>query len=184
MTENKILSPDSSQMACRKKYGNQKAWAWHCVVPPAIGRTAGPRLMTHASARIRQSSSHSRLLSAAGLPRRPTTHTMESLSSGSPHVTSQAGREAQVTLPLLARSTRWPVSTYLPTAAKPTTGPKVLVSSAGSGKDARAALRLPGHGRRSRRGPVCPWGLKRQAGPPDATERRATPRTPPGPACL
>jgi len=96
-------------------------------VQPASGRTARPRLMTHASARIRQSSCHSRLLSAAGLPRRPTTHTVESLSTGSPHITSQAGLEAQVTSPVLARVTTWPLSTYLPKAAKPTTGQRVLI---------------------------------------------------------
>ena len=89
--------------------------------------------MTHASARIRQSSCHSRLRSAAGLPRPPTTHTMASLSSGSPHVTSQAGREAQVTSPVLARATTRPVPTYLPKAAKPTTGPKVPVSLPAAG---------------------------------------------------
>src|SRR5215469_13175373 len=102
--------------------------------------------MTHASARIRQSSCHSRLLAAAGLPRRPTTHTMGSLSSGSPHVTSQAGLEAQVTSALLARATTWPVSTYLPNAAEPTTGPKVLVHL--------AAVRPPGQPRRPRAGPA------------------------------
>jgi hypothetical protein len=84
-----------------------------------LGRTARPRLMTHASARIRQSSCHSRLLSAAGLPRRPTTPAMESLSSGSPHVTK---------------------------AAKPTTGPKVLVHLPAAGSPGQ--LRRPGAGPR------------------------------------
>jgi hypothetical protein len=64
--------------------------------------------MTHASARMRPSWCRSRLLSAAGLPRRPTTQTMESLSSGSPHVTSQAGLEAQVTSSLLATAATCP----------------------------------------------------------------------------
>src|SRR5215467_3320933 len=100
--------------------------------------------MTHASARRRQSSCHSRLPSAAGLPRRPTTHTMASLSSGSPHVTSQAGLEAQVTSSVLATATTWPVPAYLPRAAKPTTGPKVLVHLAAAGPPRQ--LRRPGAG--------------------------------------
>jgi hypothetical protein len=129
-------------------------------VQPPLGRTARPRLMTHASARIHQSSCHSRLLSAAGLPRRPTTHTMESLSSGSPHLTSQAGLVAQVTSPWPARATAWPVSTYLPTqgAAKPThraTGPG---SSAGSRPTGPASPPRPAAECSLSPTAICMWG--------------------------
>ncbi len=66
---------------------------------PALGRTARPRLRTDASARTRQSSCHGRR-PATGLPRRPTTHTVGLLSSGSPRVTSLAGLEMrQLSLP-------------------------------------------------------------------------------------
>src|SRR5215471_18007657 len=113
--------------------------------------------MTHASARIRQSSCHSRLLSAAGLPRHPTTHTMAWLSSGSPHVTSQAGLEAQVTSPVLATATTWPVPAYLPQGGQAHTGPKVLVHLPAVGSPGQLrrpsvgpALRSPGQNRTRR----------------------------------
>ena len=49
-----------------------------------------------------------------GLPRRTTTHTMESLASGSPQVTSQAGLEVQVTSPFAGQG-HHVASFHLPT---------------------------------------------------------------------
>src|SRR5690348_6574036 len=88
-------------------------------------------------------------------PGRPATHTTEPLSSGSPHIASQAGLEAQVTSPVLATAATWPVSSYLPTAAKPTTGPQVLVHLPEAGPPAQ--LRRPGAGS----GPETPRGQNR-----------------------
>jgi hypothetical protein len=92
-----MVSPDSSQMACGEEYGYQKARAGNLAVRPDPGRTVGPRLPIHASARIRRSSCRSRTRSAAGLPRRQTIHAVGLLSSGSLQVTSLAGLEARLT---------------------------------------------------------------------------------------
>src|SRR5215468_6996537 len=60
------------------------------------------------------------------------------------HLTSQAGLEAQVTSPVLATATTWPVPAYLPRAAKPTTGPKVLIHLPAPGGAAECRFRVPG----------------------------------------
>jgi hypothetical protein len=112
---------------------------------------------------------------------------MGSLSSGSPHVTSQARREAQVTSVLLARATTWPVAACLPKAAKRTTGPKVLVyrPAAGPPGQLRPARHIPGpetlpdqnRGRRRRKAA----GFRARRRVPPGSGTRAWPRhsTPP-----
>src|SRR6516225_9289861 len=67
---------------------NQAAWALSRAGQPAPQRTARPRLVTHASARIGNSGSQAYRRSALGHPAHPATYQVPSFPSPSPRITS------------------------------------------------------------------------------------------------
>jgi len=97
---------------------------------PAPGHTAWPWLMIRASARRRQSSCHNRGRSATDLPMRPTTHMVGLVSSGSPGITSRAGRR-RVESSLADQAITWPRPRLPNTAARAHGRAKGPCSSAG-----------------------------------------------------
>lgn len=112
-------------MAYVQEHGDQEELsAWNSGMQPAPGHTAWPWLMIRASARRRQSSCHNRGRSAADLPMRPTTHMVGPLSSGSPGITSWAGRR-RVESFLATKPSHGLVFVCLAPKRGPMEGPKV-----------------------------------------------------------
>lgn len=97
---------------------------------PAPGHTAWPWPMIRANARRRQSSCHNRGRSATDLPMRPTTHMAGLVSSGSPGITSRAGRR-RVESSLADQAITWPRPRLRNTAARAHGRAKGPCSSAG-----------------------------------------------------